>query len=67
MQSKRYAITISHEVIVYGSSQEAAVHLALQTYSCKAKCLKVRELPTPIVEAQHSGLIIIDKRSAPGT
>lgn len=61
---KRYAITVQHEVIVYGYTPELAQNTACKPYA-KAKCTHIKELPP--VEVEALGIVVIDHRTAPGS
>ncbi len=63
MQFKRYAITIQHEIVVYGYDSEQAKRVALNAYM-KSKVIKCKELPSVEIEALAN--TIIDNRTAPG-
>ncbi len=63
MHFKRYAITIQHEIVVYGYDSKQAKRVALNAYT-KSKVIKCKELPPVEIEALAN--TIIDNRSAPG-
>lgn len=61
---KRYAITVQHEVIVYGYTPKRAQDTACKPYA-KAKCIHFKKLPP--VEVEALGTTVIDHRTAPGS
>lgn len=65
---KRYAVTIQHEVIIYGEDEQGVANTLAQNPDMKLRyklqVISVKEIPLPENEPSQP---IIDERRAPGS